>query len=209
MEIDYLETAKIILPIIAIVVSALTIYFTRKNVKKQIRVNKLEEILEVVYLATRDYRFLFMIISDMRYVEEKRKTNEFVGEGYLNYPERIDEYIKNVNEEKLRDKMARLQVLVTAYVPNKGNDNLQFKLMALAELKIYMYQVIFAKELIGKSVYYERGIPKPGAFGRHIQTIEEGLIKEMGLGHKHYSYDKYKQYLESTFLKDMDLKKPS
>ena len=211
MEIDSSKLIDYIfktLPIIAIVISLLTIYFTRRNVKKQIRVNKLEEILEIIYSTTREYPFLFWVITDMRRVKELSAINEFISEGYLNYTERIEEYLKYADEEKLKNKLSRLQVLVTAYLPNNDN-NLQFKIIALAEILLYIYQGIFSNELNYRNPYYINGIPKPGAFGKFVIEIEKNIIKEMDLGYESYSYEKYKKYKNGTFMKEMELEKPS
>ena len=66
MSIDWTEVIKYTLSIIAILISVISATIAWKNTQKQIRVNKLEEIVSILYNFQRMYNRIFWLIVDLQ-----------------------------------------------------------------------------------------------------------------------------------------------
>lgn len=199
MSIDWSEIIKYTLSIIAILISVISATIAWKNTQKQIRVNKIEEIVSTLYSFHRLYSRMYLLVIDLK--KDLDPTNNY-GVGYD-----LDNEIKIFFEHAARfiptDNSNRLRILANAYLPN---NNLKFRLMAIGGL---FSEISFSLEtrsdfkIIEK---YKGKIPKPETVSNFILLLEKDLIKEMNLGFDGMTYNIYKKYLEDQFLVDMGLK---
>ena len=78
MNIDWTEVLKFTLSIIAILISVISVTIALKNTQKQIRVNKLEEIVTILYNLHRMYKKMFWLLVDLQ-KELNSENEEFFG----------------------------------------------------------------------------------------------------------------------------------
>lgn len=117
----------------------LTIYFTRKNIKKQIRVSKIEEILDILNSLSKYYMPLFWFANDIGTIDEKIKAGKKLVGDEPEHDKKVKDFLSKIDKELLQEKASRLYVLVNAYLPNKANLNLKARVLALNDL----YSVLF------------------------------------------------------------------
>ncbi len=207
MKTDYLEVAKILLPITALVISILTIYFTRKNIKKQIKVNKIEEILEILNSLSKYYMPMFWLVNDAIEIREKLNKGEKLVGSELDHSNKSKEFIDSIDKEVLERRISRLYILVNAYVSNKANSNLKLRILALSNLYGVMFQSISNNEFFFIDTNFKEGIPKRGKLSNFIIEIENDLIKEMDLGHRGISHKEFIKYRDNQFKIDTGIRK--
>lgn len=200
MEIDFYKIIPIVFSSIAITISIATIYFTRQNLKKQLRLGKLEEILEILLFLDAYYRGLFMLYKD---TEDKVEHFEH-GKEIPKYLEELsrnkESYTKIFNYETLINKVSRLNVLSKAYLPNQKN--LKSKALTIADIYFAMYSYVkFDGKLSTKTAYTV--IPKPTEMKVLISELQDQVIFEMNLGYKNIDGNEHYKYYKNQFQKDL------
>ncbi|MBN9284835.1 MULTISPECIES: hypothetical protein [unclassified Flavobacterium] len=200
MEIDLYKAIPIGVSLIAIFISIATIFITRQNLKRQLRLAKLEEILEILLFLESYYRGLFLLFKD---IEQKVELLENRKESpkYLNDSSTYKKsFTKLFDYETLINKISRLNVLAKAYLPNKKN--LKNKALTIADVYFAMYTYVnFDGNLRTKSAY--NIIPKPTEMKALISQLSDQIIFEMKLGYKNTGDREYYKYYKSQFQKDL------
>lgn len=202
MEIDWNKVFTFSFSISAIVISIITIIMTRKNTKKQIRVGKLEEILEIISFLSSCYQILFILINDMEIIVEKNEKGEKLEGDYLNHKNRVEDFFNIIGKDNLSHKISRLGVLANSYLPNKSSKNVKLKILVLNNLYNIIFMIIAQNDLHMKNVNYKDGIPRPKRMRLFIKDIEKEIIKEMHLGYDSISDESFMDYRNNQFKID-------
>lgn len=198
MNIDWTEVIKYTLSIIAILISVISAIIAWRNTQKQIRVNKLEEIVSILYNFHRIYKRMFWLLVDLDKDLDPKNLES------LNYDlnEEIKVFFESAKEYLQKDSFNRLRILANAYLPN---NNLKFRLMAVGGLYSDLFLALETRSNYNIIEKYEGKIPKPGAVSNFILIIEKDLIKEMKLGFDGMTISSYKKYTEKQFLIDIGI----
>ncbi len=204
MEIDF-ETLKIVLPIVAIVISLATIFINKKNIKKQIRVSKIEEILEIINSLSQYYVPLLIFVNDKKSIEEKNNKKEKLVGYQLEHDEKVKRFLKTIDKEALQKRMNRLYVLANAYLSSTSNNNLKARILTLSQLYGLLFQTIVNNDLFFIDQHYKSGLPRRAKFGKFIMQIENDLIREMKLGHTSLSNEDFNSYRNKNFKKELGI----
>lgn len=186
---------------IAIALSIVTIGMTRTNLKKQLRLSKLEEILEILHFLNGYYYSLFKL-----FIDTQRRNEILINGGML--PEYLQElpkykqgFIETVNTEKVITKVSRLKILSNAYLSN--SKNLKNKIHTIAEIYYNMYQYVLSNGEL-PLIKDDAIIPKRGQMERFIRSLEDSVIKEMNLGYKNIDVLSSEKYFKTQFKKDLE-----
>jgi hypothetical protein len=200
MEIDFYKTIPILFSSIAIVVSIAAIYFTRQNLKKQLRLGKLEEILEILTFLDSYYRGLFLLFKDTEERVEHLANQKELPRHLQELNNNKENFTKMFDYESLINKVSRLNVLSKAYLPN--DKNLKSKVLTIADVCFAMYtNVKFDGNLRTKSSYTI--IPTPTEMKVLISELGDQIVSEMNLGYKYDRGREYYKYYKSHFRKDL------
>jgi hypothetical protein len=186
----------------AIVISGISIFISWKNTQKQIRVNKIEEILYVLHLQSIVYYQIYQLINDLK---KLNKDDVYELKDWNDRSSKLFLKIKN-NENIAKDGLKKMKVLVNAYIPNKRRNCLKIKLLALAELFFTCFSVIENEDiryLIKK--YDTNELPKPEIVLKFINSLENKLIQEMNLGFKGVDFKLFNKYLNDKFFKELGI----
>jgi len=162
--------------LIAIVISMIAFLQNSKIEKRQLRIEKLEEMLEITHILMGNYQYfedtnVFKndIISGTKDNTEKEKYNRQI-KGLSQISESID----------LQNKLTRLFVLNNSYLPKK-------ELKEKIGIFIAVYTSIAENTLINPNKIVElpfNDFPKRWDFLDFTQEIQNELIEEMDLGYK-------------------------
>ena len=160
--------------LVALILSGLALFQNHKYEKRQLRVEKLEEMLEISHILLGCYQYF----QDTVYFKESLIN------GNTKETEKYKQTLKNLQkiakEIDLQKKLPRLFVLNNSYLPKK-------ELNEKIGLFIGLYTSI-AEATIGsphKSTKLPfNDFPKPWHFMEFTQEIQNGLIEEMELGFK-------------------------
>lgn len=184
---------KFILPFIAITVSIISLYISSRNTRRNIRVAKVEEMLEISFLIQVVYRPTFILVQDIVHFRDEiangKVYTHLMDQIKINTQTHKDSY----ETRKVFEKLTRLKVISNAYLSNTGNDNLKMKIHLLIDLIFDMNQVI---ENQGDYIhdYIRKGLPKSKKASKLFESIDTALIKEMGLGYNNMNWNKYSEY---------------
>jgi len=201
MEIDSYKIIPVVASSIAIFISIAAIFFTRQNLKKQLRLGKLEEILEILNFLESYYRGLFFLF---KYTEEKVELlahGKELPEYLLELSNSKDRFTKVFDYETLIRRVSRLNVLSKAYLPN--TKNLKSKSLTIGDICFAMYSYVNQDgEFRTKSAYTI--IPKPTEMKLLVAELEDQIISEMKLGYKYSGGRDYYKYYKNHFQKDLE-----
>lgn len=198
-----MEELKIILPIAAIAISIIALAINIKNVKKQIRVGRIEEILEALNMLSRYYIPLVLYIHEMKDIQEVKASGKAMPEYLTDHSERLKVFLDSIDKVKLESKISRMSILSDSYLSNKNNRKLKIKIHMFAFLISLMFYVVYNNDLHFLETEYPHRLPRRARMGPFIVGITDDLIKEMQLGYKSMPYEDFKEYKAMSFPKMM------
>lgn len=189
--------------IISAIVAFITIRITKNNVKKQIRVSKLEEILEILTFYTGYYNALFWLTTD---TEKILKTVPYPKDEAERLQKKIKSFAEHIGEDTFQKKHSRLVVLANSYIPNslKGA-KLKTKVLGLSDMIMNMYMMMIRFDNVAMKIHYKEGYAKPGNMQRFVRQLEDELIIEMDLGHRGIKAEVMREYLSGQFKRDIGI----
>ncbi|RBN50624.1 hypothetical protein [Flavobacterium psychrolimnae] len=198
--IDWTEVLKVVLPIIAICISVISTIVAWKNTQKQIRVNRIEEIILVLQTLNGIYINMFWLLNDLKKlnIENTYELSE--------WETRAEKLFAMLKENVSTDGFKRLRVLLNAYLPNKKGTPIKIKLLAISALYYDYFVAIENKNFtIITNKYDSEKIPKPNVMSNYLNALENDLIKEMKLGFEGLNFNLLKKYRSEKFLKDLGI----
>jgi hypothetical protein len=199
MKLDISKAIPLCISLIAIAISIATIIMTRRNLKKQLRLAKLEEIVETLNFFYGYYIALFWLYHDTKNAIKDNLNSD--NPKVLDLLKRKDIFFNDVNRENTVNKISRLRVLSNSYLDN--SKNLKSRIFAVADVYYKMY--MFSQTSGSFSRFDEESvIPKPGEMKRFLLKIEDDLILEMNLGYKGLNRTAHENYLKSEFRKELE-----
>ncbi|WP_027127276.1 hypothetical protein [Gelidibacter mesophilus] len=165
-----------IISIIAIVISIIAYIQNSRSDKRQLRIGKLEEMLEITHILMGNYQYF----EDTNFF----KTNLISGTKDNAELEKYNQQIKALSQIseriELQDKLTRLFVLNNSYLPKK-------ELKEKIGIFIAVYTSIAENTLSNPNKIIElpfNDFPKRWDFLDFTQEIQNELIEEMDLGYK-------------------------
>lgn len=193
---------NIIISIFAFLASIYAIYSTKVDVKKQLRLSKLEEVLEIIAFMQAYYNSLFRLFHMMREINETLKKSEEMTPEIEHTIKLRNGFIEAVTSEIIMNKTSRLVTLANAYLPN--SNNLKLKTYTLSTLYFNMYSYIKGKDGFYIGRLELSIIPRPKEMEKFIQKIESLIIDEMNLGYKNVTGKERREYFEKRFRNDLE-----
>lgn len=194
---NIIEIIKLILPIIAILISIAAVFVSHKNVKKQIRVSRLEEMLEILNLLRIYYNAAYFYANDLKN-NEKYLDGKLTSRIWDIINHNIDDFLLNVKEETIQTKTARLYVLANSYLPKK---DLKLKVISVNQLYSDLFYTLFYKSISRMKEKYDGAFPKPDKVLDILDEVEKEIVKEMKLGFETVTFKEYEAYFQNKFKK--------
>lgn len=201
-NIDVLELGKIILPAFAILISVISLVISNRNTRRQVRIGKLEEIIECLQVFLINYKYLYDLhrnqlsiknVSDNISKDEDLKLIE-------NYREYVKAFKTEVEMDKFQDKTIRLRVLANSYLPDK---KLKLKILSLVTLVANLVNCTIFEDFESAKTVFQK-YPNPLIFLEYIDKIEQEIILEMKLGYKGSKISKLEAY-KKEFMRDLKI----
>lgn len=207
MDIEWNTTLTYLFSIIAIIISITATIMTKRNLKKQLRLGKLEEMLEILHFFNGYYNSMLRVfIGVEKSIESLENSDEITNEikETLKYRKLL---VQTLNKETVTHKISRLRVLSNAYLNNsKKVSGLKVRIHAISNIYYHMYMFIFME---GDSNIIKKNkdtiIPHPHNMQKFINKIENDLIIEMNLGYKSISNGAEDVYFQTQFKKDLEI----
>ena len=205
MDLDLSKVFSYSFSAIAIVISISTIIITKRNLRKQLRLGKLEEILEILHYLKGYYSSMFRVFAGLEKALESLKTsNEVSTEMHETFKYRKG-FLEIIDRETITTKISRLVVLSNAYLDNsKTNNGLKVRIHTIADVYYHMYMFIFMDgdaSIIIKNK--DAIIPIAEEMYSFIDMIESEIIIEMSLGYKSIEPQAASNYYKTQFEKDL------
>lgn len=169
---DYLTYT---ISIIAIVISIIAYIQNRKISKRQLRIGRIEEIIEITHILSMNYQFFYdtynfkeLVLSELKEDNDEKK-----------YLKQVKALIEISDKIDLQNKLSRLYVLNNSYLPKK-------ELKDKIGVFIASYTSLAGSTIsqpIRKTDLPFNNFPKPWDFLDFTKEIQNELIKEMKLGY--------------------------
>lgn len=199
---EILELLKIILPAGAIIISIISLTISNRNTRRQIRIGRIEEIIEYLRMYIPNYHILYIAYQhQVRYknVLENSESGQ-IEHHKNNYLEAVRVFKENNNVEALREKSSRLIMIANSYLPDK---EIKKRVISIAGLiNTLLQSTLYDHYDYTKKVYAE--YPEPLVFFNYMIDLQNELIKEMKLGYKGLKFEDTLAY-DKKFLKDLKI----
>lgn len=198
----FIEISKLVVPAFAIMISIISLIKTNRNTRRQVRIGKLEEIIECLQFFIIHYRQLMRIHKQQCAFKfaEPHYTKDEVNGMFEEYKLLVNEFKEEVNMDKFQEKTARLRVLANSYLPDS---ELKLKIVSLVTLITNLINcTIYQNFASSREIYpiYPKGLD----FMQYIQNVENEILKEMNLGYKGITLEKVEAY-KDKFKKDLKI----
>lgn len=180
--------------IVAIVISIIAYLQNSRIEKRQLRIEKLEEMLEITHTLKGNYEYFDDTNLFKNELLSDNKNNDVEKDKYI---KQINELIKISENIDLQSKLTRLFVLNNSYLPKK-------ELKEKIGVFITIYTSI-ARNTISEPFQKIKlpftEFPKRWEFSDFTQEIQNELIEEMDLGYKDSIDDKntYEQKFKERY----------
>jgi len=182
--------------IAAIIISFIGFRFSKRNARRQLRIGKLEEIIESVLMILDNYSALKFIFD----LEQKIRNPKIERTGLetMSWQSDKENYVlgfrKTTDVNKFREKLTRLSVLANSYLPNKRN-GVKYMILSVVDLTANLCQATIVDDFDCAIENYPK-FPEPDFFFNYVEEIEKLVIEEMGLGYKSLEMKKVIEYKE-------------
>lgn len=169
--------------IIAIVISIIAYLQNSRIEKRQLRIEKLEEMLEITHTLKGNYEYF----DDTNFFKNEllsdNKNNDIEKEKYI---KQVEELIKISENFDLQSKLTRLFVLNNSYLPKK---ELKEKIGVFITIYTSIARNTISEPFKKIKLPFNE-FPKRWEFSDFTQEIQNELIEEMDLGYKDSIDDK-------------------
>ncbi len=165
-----------IISIVAIVISVIAYLQNSRIEKRQLRIEKLEEMLEITHILMGNYQYFedTNFFKNGILIETKNDAEK------AKYKRQVEALIKISDRIDLQNKLTRLFVLNNSYLPKK-------ELKDKIGIFIAVYTSIAENTMTNSTKIVElpfNDFPKRWDFLDFTQEIQNELIEEMDLGYK-------------------------
>ncbi len=181
---------------LAVVISLYTIYITNKNLKKEIRINKIEELLEILITLKLDYHSIFMVYQLM--VTYRKSEGSMILKVSDEHKKKLEKLEEKLSYEQLTKAITRFQILSNSYLPN---GDLKNDIYCIYDLFWKIVEDAYNRNGVPTSTAYPEGCPNPNVVNVICEDIERKLIEEMGLGYKGAKWDVLREHRNKKFKK--------
>lgn len=178
-----IEGWTVAISITAIIISIVSYFKTSVLDRRQIRVHKLEEMIEIVILIMSNYHNFDDLYLMQRRIEI---SNDLPENDLLRLKERkYVEAVKGIsNEIKLRENIIRLGILANTYLPNTGLKN---RVRSFISLISCLHERTINHNIENTVETFET-YPRPWILLPYVEELLTDLIKEMKLGYASNMY---------------------
>ena len=192
LTLNHMKLIPIVLPIAAVIISVLSLILTLRNNRRQIRIAKLEELLEINLFLLYHYEVLldiFNIQTEIRQPTQKRTGMEAMA---LQEEEnqQIKAFFEMVGQNTYILKLMRLEVLTRSYLPNT---KVKFQILSLADMYSHLSLASLYKQYDDTKTAFEK-YPEVDVLFEYSEKIEIGIIKEMKLGYRSMKANEIEKY---------------
>ena len=198
-----IEGITITISLIAIFISLLSYYDTNKRDKRQLRINKIEEMIEIIILIIDNYASF----DDLFCLQEKIRSISKIKNLELEKKALIEKEIKYIsllnsisNEVKFREKTIRLNVLSSTYLPN---NDLKKSVKFLVSLTSNIYESTINQNYSQTKRNFKT-YPRAWTLMDFTEKIILDLSKEMNLGYESNFFGKNKY--DERFMNELGIK---
>ena len=197
-----IEGLTITISLIAIIISIFSYYDAAKRDRRQLRVNKIEEMIEIVLVIMGNYA----TFDDLFCLQQRIRAISNIDELEIEKNALIEKEKKYINALKtisddinLREKVIRLNVLASSYLPN---NDLKYRVKCLVGLisNIYEATVNLNYAITTKNF---KTYPRAWTLMDFIEKLILDLSKEMNLGY-HSNFFGKNPYNEK-FIKELGI----
>lgn len=198
-----IEGITITISLIAIFISLLSYYDANKRDKRQLRINKIEEMIEIVILILDNYASF----DELFCLQQKIRSISKIEHLELEKKALIEKEIKYIsllnsisNEVKYREKTIRLNVLASTYLPNKDLKN---RVKFLVALTSNIYESTINQNYSHTKRNFNT-YPRAWTLMDFIQKLILDLSKEMNLGYESNFFGK--NPYDEKFMNELGIK---
>lgn len=197
-ELTIIDGFTIILSLAAVIISVISIKNDNTNLKKELRISKIEELIELIINIKYDYDSIYTLYLYSKSIREATGVNTIkANEIYKKYLGHLEDSLPYLEATKTA---TRLQILANSYLPN---NKLKKDIYCVYDLFWKITADAYKRNSVGTQTAYPEGCPNYITFSKICDVIERDLIVEMGLGYEGAEWDDLKEYRNNNFKKKL------
>ena len=194
------EGLTLTIAFIAIIISLLSYVNDNKKNRRELRISKLEELVELNIYFLNYYQALL----DIAEIRDKVKFPNEINIQSLLYKDIEGDnaaatLIENIGMNNFEDKLSKFNVLANSYLP-KGE--LKLKCLSLVELNANLFNYTIFKDYNVRNTHPK--FPSKKVYFDYIEEVEKNLIAEMKLGYESVKDSEREKYYPK-FKKEMNI----
>ncbi|RTY85828.1 hypothetical protein [Flavobacterium sp. GT3R68] len=195
----FIEGITITIALIAILISLISLFNDNKKNRRELRISKLEEMLEINLYFLTYYQYLIDIVEKREKIFENGKKGIDILVDEVTADQDATEFLEIVGKTNFDRNLMRFNVLANSYLPN---GELKLKCLSLVELiaNLYNYSVYKVYEVRKTHPKF----PLRKVYFDYIEEVEKELISEMKLGYESSKDIKRIEYYQ-TFKKELNI----
>jgi len=189
--------------VLAIIISIYSVWRGEVYFKKNVKIEKIEEIYSIIESLAISYNGLhtiYNLLCDYHSPDADIITRRHAFEVYT---EHVQLYKQNHDIEEIMSKIDRLEVLARAYL----NPKKSLKVMAFKKMVLDMTECAIQMQTLKKEAFWREGFPFVEHVNAYADDLGNLLIEEIGFAHGDKKYrESLREYIEKTFKEDINLK---
>jgi len=185
--------------IVVALTAIIAVYSSRIISRNQLRREKLEEIYRLFNKLMSTYESLFNLFTS---VNKYHVLLDKRAEIQKKYEEDKKTFMNRYDVDKLIEDYYTLDMLVKLYTKGK----LKKKMMSLCLLYIDLFDTAFNFQYLTKEIFWSKGYPIPNEMNILFRSLEENMIKGLGMTNKASLYTKedVRKYCNNDLKKDLE-----
>jgi hypothetical protein len=160
--------------LVGALIATLTIWFTNKNNRQQIRTGKLEELFQALLILSRYYG-LFMEFWFK--VQQLRDSNDKELQTLEQYYKLRDLRLTTDEREKISELLSRIIVLAECYT----EDDLKKKILNYETLMYSFFELVVQGGSVQQEIHFRNGYPDYEKFYSIVKGLQDDIVKKIKL----------------------------
>lgn len=155
-------------------IATMTIWFTNKNNRQQIKTGKLEELFQALLVLSRYYG---LFLEFWYKVQQLRDSNDKELQTLEQYYKLRDQRMTIDEREKISELLSRIIVLAECYT----KDNLKQKILDYETLMYSFFEFVVQGGSVQQEIHFRNGYPVYENFYSIVKGLQDEIVKEIKL----------------------------
>lgn len=196
-DLSFLTFSNVV-SISAVLISLYGVWQTKRNIRKKIFLDKVEEIMSLINTVSHEYEGLYWLYITLKPHFSKDLDAQQRQDALKQFEEAKRKYNEKRDNEALLLKISKLSSYANGYI---SNEDLRTRIIGYCDVyrKIMMSTVY--RQMMFEQAFYKEGFPNTTVMFQIVGDIEKRLIKSMGFNTKLSKISDAREYIKNEVKK--------